>query len=224
MKKLKITSKKKKQLKRLSFIATGFCAACLATVIYCDYDVKHAAKGLIYENVAQIPARRVGLLLGTNPKGRTGAPNPYYTARIDAAAELYRSGKILRILISGANPSETYNEPEQMKADLMAQGVPDSVIYLDYAGLRTLDSVVRAKEIFGLSAFTIISQQFHNERALFLSRAEGIDAVAFNAGDFQNKWWQLRMKCREYLARTKAHIDLSMGLQPHFLGKRIEIK
>ena len=219
-----MTDKKKKLFTRLLFTALGFCAVCIAVIVYCNYDVKRAAEGRMYENVSQIPARRVGLLLGTNPKGRTGAPNPYYTARIDATAELYRSGKISRILISGANPSETYNEPEQMKADLMAQGVPDSVIYLDYAGLRTLDSVVRAKEIFGLHTFTFISQQFHNERALYLSRAEGIDAIAFNASDFQNRWWQFRMKCREYLARTKAHIDLLVGLQPHFLGKRIEIE
>ena len=216
--------KKRQLVKRGLIVFSALLIVAVTTVIYCDHDVKHAAEERIYNDVSQIPARRVGLLLGTNPKGRTGAPNPYYTARINATAELYRSGKILRILISGANPSEAYNEPEQMKADLMAQGVPDSVIYLDYAGLRTLDSIVRAKEIFGLHVFTIISQQFHNERALYLSRAEGIDAIAFNAGDFQNRWWQLRMKCREYLARTKAHIDLLIGLQPHFLGKRVEIE
>lgn len=216
--------KKRQIVKRVLIVFSALLIVAVTAVIYCNYDVKRAAEGRTYENVSQIPARRVGLLLGTNPKGRTGAPNPYYTARINATAELYRSGKILRILISGANPSEAYNEPEQMKADLMAQGVPDSVIYLDYAGLRTLDSIVRAKEIFGLHVFTIISQQFHNERALYLSRAEGIDAIAFNAGDFQNRWWQLRMKCREYLARTKAHIDLLIGLQPHFLGKRVEIE
>lgn len=205
-------------------VLSVLCVLPVAVVVYCNYHVEKAAEGRLYSQVALIPANRVGLLLGTNPKGRTGKPNPYYTTRITATAQLYHAGKVMRILISGANPTKDYNEPEQMKADLVAKGVPDSVIYLDYAGLRTFDSVVRAKKIFRLSRYTIISQQFHNERALYLSQAEGIDAVAFNAGDFQNKWWQLRMKCRELLARTKAHVDVIVGGSPRFLGDKVEIK
>ena len=105
----------------------------------------------------------------------------------------------------------------------MKAGIPDSVIYLDYAGFRTFDSMVRAKLVFGLDKFTIISQPFHNERALYIAHHNDIDAIAFNAADVPVKFWQVRMMAREWLARTKAVIDVHTGKRPHFLGEPITI-
>ncbi len=196
----------------------------VAFVICCNVAVRCAAETKIYSNVDSLPHNRVGVLLGTNPVGRTGSPNPFYTHRIDACVALYKAGKIERILVSGDNSRITYDEPSSIKADLVAAGVPDSIIYLDYAGFRTLDSVVRAKNIFGLNKFTIISQQFHNERALYIAMHNDIDAVAFNAKDVPVKYWQVRMMVREWLARVNAVVDIYIGKEPHFLGERVAIE
>ena len=195
-----------------------------AFVICCNRTVIHAAKGKMYSDVSAIPSNRVGVLLGTSPVGRSGKPNKFYVYRIEACVALYQAGKIERILVSGDNSRTTYDEPTRIKEDLIAAGVPDSVIYLDYAGFRTLDSMVRAKEVFGLNSFTIISQPFHNERALFITSRKGIDGVAYNAQDVQVKRWQIRMTVREWLARTKAVLDIHTGKQPHFLGEQIAIE
>ena len=193
-------------------------------VVACNLAVVKTAESRMYTDVAAVPKNRVGLLLGTNPIGRTGNPNTFYVNRIQAALALYRAGKVERFLISGDNSREEYDEPTWMKEDLMKAGVPDSVIYLDYAGFRTYDSMVRAKEVFGLNAFTIISQPFHNERAIYLATRKGMDVVGFNAQDTQFKRWKIRMTMREWLARTKAVLDVYTHKEPHFLGEPIEIK
>ena len=193
-------------------------------VVACNLAVVKTAESRMYTDVSAVPQNRVGLLLGTNPIGRTGNPNTFYVNRIQAALALYRAGKVERFLISGDNSREEYDEPTWMKEDLMKAGVPDSVIYLDYAGFRTYDSMVRAKEVFGLNAFTIISQPFHNERAIYLATRKGMDVVGFNAQDTQFKRWKIRMTMREWLARTKAVLDVYTHKEPHFLGEPIEIK
>lgn len=169
-----------------------------------------------------IPRNDVGLLLGTSPKLKNGNNNLYFDYRILAATVLYKSGKIKYILISGDNRKKDYNEPEEMKNALIQKGVPESAIYLDYAGFRTLDSVVRAKEVFGQSRLTIISQRFHNERAIYLAEQNGIDAIGYNAKDV-NAYAGLKTNARELLARVKMFIDLAVDKQPHFLGKKIII-
>ncbi len=193
-------------------------------VVACNLAVVKTAESRMYTDVAAVPQNRVGLLLGTNPIGRTGKPNTFYVNRIQAALALYRAGKVERFLISGDNSREEYDEPTWMKEDLIKAGVPDSVIYLDYAGFRTYDSMVRAKEVFGLNAFTIISQPFHNERAIYLATRKGMDVVGFNAQDTQFRRWKIRMTMREWLARTKAVLDVYTHKEPHFLGEPIEIK
>ena len=193
-------------------------------VVACNLAVVKTAESRMYTDVSAVPQNRVGLLLGTNPIGRTGNPNTFYVNRIQAALALYRAGKVERFLISGDNSREEYDEPTWMKEDLMKAGVPDSVIYLDYAGFRTYDSMVRAKEVFGLNAFTIISQPFHNERAIYLATRKGMDVVGFNAQDTQFRRWKIRMTMREWLARTKAVLDVYTHKEPHFLGEPIEIK
>lgn len=175
-----------------------------------------------YTEISDIPANNVGLLLGTSSKLKSGNNNLYFDYRIDAAVELYKAGKINYILISGDNRKEDYNEPEEMKKALMQKGVPEKSIYLDYAGFRTLDSVVRAKEVFGQTRLTIISQRFHNERAIYLAEKNGITAIGFNARDV-DVYAGLKTNIRELFARVKMFIDLAIDKQPHFLGEKYKL-
>lgn len=211
-------------MKRHLYIFLSLIAILAIGVICCNQAVIKTAEDKMYDDVLVIPYNRVGVLLGTSPKGRSGKPNVFYIRRVEACVALYKAGKIDRILVSGDNSRTTYDEPTCIKEDLIAAGVPDSVIYLDYAGFRTYDSMVRAKEVFGLSSFTIISQPFHNERALYIATRKGLDVIAFNALDVQLRRWQIRMTVREWLARTKAVMDVYTCKQPHFLGELITIE
>lgn len=182
--------------------------------------VERQTETLLYESVEQIPYRKTGLLLGTSPTLKSKSANPYFTYRIHAAAELYHAGKIKNILISGDNGTADYDEPTEMKKALIKLGVPDSVIFLDFAGFRTIDSIIRSKEIFSRDSITIISQPFHNTRALYIANYYGMHAVAFNATDLSGKAG-LRQQIREHGARVKLFFDLYlMDYEPHFLGKK----
>lgn len=172
--------------------------------------------------VDSLPKVKVGLLLGTSKLLSDSSPNLYFVYRIEAAVKLYKEGKIQHILVSGDHSKENYNEPEDMRNALVAYGVPDSVIHLDYAGLRTLDSVVRAKEIFGQQEFIIISQKFHNQRAIYLARENQINAWGFNARDVDARNG-LKTQIREFFARDKMFLDVWFGKEPRFLGEQIEI-
>ena len=210
---------KQKIIKTVAWLAV----ACLALIATCDIAVKATAHGRTYDNVSDIPHNRVGLLLGTNSTTPRGTHNYYYTHRINAAAELFHAGKVDYLLISGDNSSKHYDEPTMMRDSLLLHGVPADRIVLDYAGFRTLDSVIRAKEVFGQSSFTIISQKFHNERALVQARHYGIDAIAYNADDVILGYPWIKVQCRERLARVKLYLDLLMGKQPKFLGEKVNI-
>jgi SanA protein len=210
-------------MKRLKKLIIIFLIASIPlAIIVCNHKIELAAKGKLYETVQDIPYKKVGLLLGTSKYDNQGYENLYYTYRIRAAVELINSGKIKYIIVSGDNSKQSYNEPEMMRQDLIAQGVDSSIIFLDYAGFRTFDSIVRLEKIFGQKSATIISQKFHNERALFIASKEEIDAIGFNAQDvstqqgFKTKW-------REKLARVKVYIDYIIGKKPKFLGEKIII-
>jgi SanA protein len=181
------------------------------------------SKDYVYDSLTEIPANRVGLILGTSKYLTNGRLNLYYQYRIDAAVRLYKGGKIRYILISGDNGTIYYNEPITIKKDLMKRGIPEAVIYLDYAGFRTLDSVVRAKEIFGLNRFTVISQRFHNQRAVFIGRNKGLDVIGYNARTVSRKYG-FKTRQREKLARLKMVLDLLFKKKPKFSGEPIEIR
>ena len=183
----------------------------LFVVIGCQIAVTSAAKGRMYDDVKEIPHREVGLLLGTSPLGRSGRPNQFYLRRLDATVALYNAGKIDRIIISGARRGDDYDEPTEMRNDLVKRGLPDSIFVLDGEGHRTISSIVRTKEVFAEDSVTIISQKFHNERALFLSRHNEIDAIAFNAENTSSRRWRLMMVLRESLARVKAVAEAIFG-------------
>ena len=136
---------------------------------------------------------------------------------------MYNSKKIDFILVSGDNSHVDYDEPTDMKTDLMASGIPEAKIFLDYAGFRTLDSIVRAKQIFGQNKLTIISQPFHNKRAIYIAQHKGIEAIGYNAKDVPRNYGMKTM-LREKLARTKMIFDLMFNKSPKFLGEKIAIK
>ena len=151
----------------------------LGTILLCNRIIILSTESCLYDQIETIPENRVGVLLGTSPKLRGGRPNLYFNYRITAAVELFQAGEISRILVSGDNRCMNYNEPVEMRKAVIAHGIPDSVIVMDFAGIRTLDSVIRAKKVFGQDRFTIISQRFHNERALYIAGRNGIEAVGF---------------------------------------------
>ena len=192
-------------------------------VVYCcNKRIMDATEGLLYSDVNQVPCNKTGLLLGTGKFLVSGAVNPYYAYRIEAATQLMKAGKIKYLVISGDNSRADYDEPSMMRADLMQAGIDSSRIYLDYAGFRTFDSMVRFREIFGQQSGTIISQPFHNERALFIASCEGIHAIAFNAQDV-NRQAGIRVQLREKLARVKVFADYLLQTQPKFLGPQVVI-
>lgn len=207
-----------KVFKTLVILVIAFGCA----VLYCNVRVRSVGRPRTYDSVQDIPHRHAALLLGTTPKTRRGTTNKYFTYRIDACAALYKAGKVDRIIVSGDNHRRNYNEPEEMRKALVAKGIPDSVIFLDYAGFRTLDSVVRAREIFGQTSYTVVSQRFHNERAIFIARKKKIDAIGLNARDAGRRYG-LKTRIREVFARCKVFLDLLIGKQPHFLGDSIDI-
>lgn len=216
-----------KWLKKLSVLLEIACALLVITLgftIWSNDVIKANAEQYIFNNVSEIDATyEVALVLGCKGSFDTPYTNPYFKYRMEACAELYKSGKVKKFLLSGDNSRHDYNEPEEMKKALIKLGIPEHCIYLDYAGFRTLDSVVRAKKVFGQNQVLIVSQKFHNERAVFLAQRNGMKAAAFNAQDVKGRL-NKSTSFREYLARVKAILDIYLlGTEPKFLGEKIEI-
>ena len=195
--------------------------ALLVVVVY--FFVGWTAKGRSYNSVSDVPPRYLGVVLGCAKKiGRY--ENAFFNTRVDAAAKLFHAGKVQFLLVSGDNHRNGYDEPTDLKEALIKKGVPSNSIYCDYAGLRTLDSIIRVQRIFGQNDFIIISQRFHNERALYIARRSGMGGtLAFNADDAEDKW-MFKMYLREIPARIKAMLDVEiLGTKPKFLGRKVSI-
>jgi SanA protein len=181
------------------------------------------ARHYTYAQVDKVPYNRVAVVLGTSKYLSGGGPNHYFKYRIKAAAELYNNAKVDFIIVSGDNATVQYNEPRQMRRALIQAGIPAKAIYSDYAGFRTLDSIVRAKEVFGQAHFTVVSQAFHNERAIFIARHFGIEAVGFNAKD-PSAYQGIKTRVREVFARLMGLLDLYvLDKGPKFLGAPVPI-
>ena len=199
-----------------------FCAA-LAVVAINAWMIFTAQRRIVHD-VAQLPINDVALVLGTAPKLAGGKfKNPFFENRMDAAAELYHAGKARHILVSGDNRRKNYDEPTAMRDALMARGLPASALTLDYAGFRTLDSLARAKVVFQLTRLTIVTDEFHQPRALFLAQSSGLDAVGFpsRAVPFQ---WAKKTLVRELGSRVKAWLDVYiLRTGPRFYGPALPI-
>lgn len=195
----------------------------LAAVVIGNLWIVFRSSGRVHSDVQDIPANKVGLVLGTSSNLRGGHANPFFTGRMEAAAELYRAGKVRHLLLSGDNRKAGYDEPTAMRAALLERGVPENAMTLDYAGFRTLDSVVRAKEVFGVTQLTIITDDFHAERSVLLARHFGLDARAYCSKGVPLRWSK-KTRLREIGARGKALLDLYvLRTAPHFLGRRISL-
>ncbi len=188
-----------------------------------NWWVGYSVRKLIVDDVEKVPNRHVAMLLGTAKYTSGGQENLYYKYRIEAVSNLYKAEKVDYILVSGDNSTVYYNEPQTMKNDLIAAGFPDSNVVEDYAGFRTLDSMVRSKAVFGQDQIVVVSQRFHVERALFLGRAKGIEAIGYCAKDVP-MGYGAKTNIREHFARIKLFVDLYiLNKQPKFLGEPVHI-
>ncbi len=209
-------------LKRILLTGLGGVLLGVALIAYAYYTASWASRGKLFDDVAKLPAAKVGLVFGTSDRYK-GRENKYFRYRIDAAVAVWNAGKVESLIVSGDNRSEYYNEPQKMKDALMEEGVPDDRIVCDYAGLRTLDSVVRAKKIFGANTILVISQQFQNERAIYLAKANGMNAYGYNAQDVQFEAG-FKTKVREVGARVKMWLDVNfLDTKPTYLGEKVEL-
>ncbi|WP_286525796.1 ElyC/SanA/YdcF family protein [Duncaniella freteri] len=210
--------KKNKLTKRIVVSAVILLCVIVTVMVVCDRMVDHAAKDKLYYSVEDVPHRKVGLVLGTSPISTwNGRRNYYFDHRIKAAAELYNSGKVDWLVVSGGdyrNTENGYDEPVAMRDSLIKQGVDSIRIVLDYDGTRTLNSIAKMRDVYRQDSIVIISQEYHNERALYQAKHLGIDAIGFNAKTpgRRTSWW--RNRGREVLARVKLFIDIVRGEQP----------
>ena len=204
-----------------SFKIVSICLVIMA--FWSNFSVYYESKNFLFSKAKNLPSTKTALLLGTNKKLRNGNDNLYFKYRIDACLELFRSGKVSHILISGDNGSKEYNEPQDMKNELISRGIPEEKITLDYAVFDTYDSVLRAKMIFGQDAFIVVSQKFHNQRAVYIARRNGINAYGYNARDVK-KMNGLKTKIREFFACVKAYIEVKVNVNPTYLGEKVLIK
>ncbi|WP_252178952.1 ElyC/SanA/YdcF family protein [Endozoicomonas sp. 4G] len=213
------------RLTRLKAVTGLFAVAAIgliSLISVANWLVNTKTSSRLYDNVESISYNEVGVLLGTSKYAREGGNNDHYDLRLKAAYLLYTRNKIDYILISGDNGTPYYDEPSTIRKDLLKMGIPAEKIYRDYAGFRTLDSILRAKFVFGLDRFTIISQAYHNKRALYIAQNNNINAIAFNAGDGANS--DLSNKTREMLARVLAVLEVHwLNTGPKYLGPTIDI-
>ncbi|HSI74092.1 MAG TPA: ElyC/SanA/YdcF family protein [Fimbriimonas sp.] len=211
---LRLSTKAKR---RILFGAGGLIAASSLFILYTNQLVASASQGRIYLVATDVPQTRVALVLGTAPMV-SGRPNAYFVRRISAAAELYRSGRIEKILVSGDNGRRGYDEPTAMKNALMARGVPAEDVTCDFAGFHTLDSIIRAKEVFGLEKCVIVTDDFHLPRALYTAQQKGLSAIGFQTESFATPA-STRLQIREVGSRLLVWLDCNvLNSQPKFLG------
>ena len=201
-----------------------FLISLLLIVAGAEVYTNSMANSYSHKNVADCRVGDVGLVLGCSKRFSSGVPSLYFTGRMQAAAELWKSGKLRCIIVSGDNREKYYNEPRDMKAALVKLGVPEDKIVCDFAGLRTFDSVVRARRIFGAQKITIISQSYHVKRAVATARQLGIDAEGYCAAHIPfNRPTLLRQFVRERAARVAMVFDLLIGTEPRHMGEPVEL-
>ena len=207
--------------KKIVRFAVGGMVAAVAAWVGSAFAVYWASAGRVFDkaSIGNLPHHRAAVVLGCRKVLAHGRLNLYFTRRIAAAAELYKAGKVDCLIVSGDNHIKAYDEASDMKESLVAAGVPESRIVCDYAGFRTLDSVVRAKKVFGLDSFIIVSQPDHVRRAVFTARGFGCDAYGYVAQDVNGRY-SIKTTIREQLAKVAAVLDVILRRGPKFLGPR----
>jgi len=211
---------KKRRLRILKFAAMTAMLPLLAWGASA-IAVYAVSSGRVFDSASidAVPRRRAAVVMGCVRTLANGLDNLYFSRRIDAAAELYKAGKVDCLVVSGDNHVKGYDEPTDMKESLVKAGVPADRIVCDYAGFRTLDTVVRAKKVFGLDSFIIVSQPDHVRRAVFTARGFGCDAYGYAAKDVNGRY-SIKTTIREQLAKIAAVADVILRRRPKFLGPR----
>jgi SanA protein len=213
----------RRRIKNMMRILVELFVVLIMVVLFADMRIS-AQSRFCFNGLDEIPAKKLAVVLGTSKYRVSGGINNYYRNRIAAAAELYHANKVEFLLISGDNSLKEYDEPTTMKRDLVKEGVPAERIFLDYAGFRTFDSMVRCKAVFGETDVIVVSQQFHNERALYIASHKGMNAIGYNAADV-DRFYGLKTMTRERLARIRTLLDVNvLNTKPRFFGEPIEIK
>jgi SanA protein len=176
-----------------------------------------------FDDVDNVPHREYGLLLATSPITPTGVHNFYFGNRIKATDELYKAGKIDYIIASGGDYTNTQeigcDEPAAIRDSLMARGIPADRIILDYEGVRTVNSIVKAKEVYGVDSVLIISQKEHNQRSIYLAEQYGLNAVGYNALPSHIRHSRIKNNIRECFARVKMFLEILSESKPTFETK-----
>lgn len=189
-------------------------------LLYGAQEIPRRITGRCYDDASEIPTNHVGLVLGCTRTLESGRPNLYFVYRIEAAAALFRAGKVDVLLVSGASHRADVDEAASMKEALVEAGVPEAVVVCDCHGYRTIDSVLRAKRVYGQEKLTIVSQAFHNHRAIYIAEHHGIEAIGFDAVDVAPPRGRL-VRIREYFARMRVLVDIHVSnTQPRVLGER----
>jgi SanA protein len=200
-----------------------FASACFLFIIFSNIWVNSFTGSYLYDDSTKIPKKNVAMVLGTSRELKDGRKNLFFEYRIQATVKLYKANKINLIVVSGDNSTKHYDEPAMMKEELVKRGIPACKISCDFAGFRTFDSVIRMWKVFGQRSFTIISQKFHNQRAVFIGRKYGLDVIGYNAKDVEGSNG-LKTHIREYFARAKAVIDLYIWpAKAKFLGDKVKL-
>ncbi len=189
----------------------------LGAAFWAAWQVASYGDALIATDPRGVPDTPVALVLGTKPG------NTYFNDRIEAAVRLFKSGRVKHFLVSGDNTTEDYDEPSAMRDALVAKGVPAGSITCDFAGRRTLDSVARAKQVFGQKEVVIVTQDWHLHRALYLAEHFGLKATGFAAPEHADSTSQMRVGAREWVGRLRAWLDVNvLNSQPVFPGSKPE--
>jgi SanA protein len=188
-------------------------------VFFNHYAIQKAAKDLIYSKIENVPYRKIAVLLGTEKKFTNGKTNRFYINRIDATVNLYKAKKIDVIIVS----RNQGNVIDDVKADLIKRGIPEEKIILDYDGLRTYDSMYRMYKVYGQKEFIVIAQRKQNERAIYIAKKNGLNAIAFNAGEYSG-YNSFRLNMLEKMERTRLFFEFLVNKKPRYSGEKVTIR
>lgn len=204
---------------RFLFVLIAFPSLIL---LWANYRVESVSDDYVTSNIEELPDVKVAIVPGTIKFLWSGYVNEYFQYRINAAVKLYQAGKVEHFLVSGDNSRKDYNESDDMRLSLIEAGIPDSIITMDFAGFDTYDSMIRARDVFGQTKFIVVSQEFQNERAVYIARSFGIEAYGFNAENVTS-YGGVKTKTREFFARGKAYVEVLFGVEPTYLGEKVEL-
>lgn len=203
----------KKLFKAIAYLFVFIVLAGVGVILVADLHISVSSKNKLYNSIDELYPGRVGLVPGTSKFTVRGTRNLFYQYRLDAAVELYNSGLINYVIVSGDNRDRFYDEPTTMKNDLIELGIPGDVIYRDFAGNRTLDSVIRSRDVFRADSILVISQRFQNQRAVFLANHFGVNAIGYNARNVSQRGG-IKTQLRERFARVAALKDVYIARAP----------